>query len=163
MTHGYSENVLLWGDSFAAHYAAERGQEVLYVTERAVFRLEPRGVRLIEVAPGINLQRDLLPFMEFTPLSNIENVYKIDPAAQGCTTTNPTPANPCFHTLPGYSPTCVNGVDPAHANAPCNAINNLYQQTIEDLNKNNFAQYTPVLPQTAVAGDGAGCLGGAAL
>ncbi len=92
-------------------------------------------------------------FMEYTPLANIENTYNIDPAAQGCTMTNPSPATPCFVPLPGYSPTCVNGVDPAHGNALCNHITNLYQQTIEDLNKNNFAQYTPVLPQTAVAGD----------
>src|SRR5579872_2257900 len=87
-------------------------------------------------------------FIEFTPASNIENTYVIQPQAASCTI-----ASGCFTPLPGYSPTCVNGADPAHANAPCNAINNLHQQIIEDLNKNNFAQYTPVRPQKAVSAD----------
>ena len=115
--------------------------------------VSPRIAASYQADPGDVFRLTYGSFMEFTPLSNIENVYTIDAAAQGCTMSNPTPANPCFHTLPGFSATCVNGVDPAHGNAPCNHITNLYQQTIEDLNKNNFAQYTPVLPQTAVAGD----------
>lgn len=54
--------------TFAASFAVERGQEVLYVTERAVFRLDPAGLRLIEVAPGIDVERDILPYMGFTPV-----------------------------------------------------------------------------------------------
>lgn len=54
--------------TFAADYARQRGQEVLYVTERAVFRLDPQGVRLVEKAPGIDVARDLLPHMDFAPV-----------------------------------------------------------------------------------------------
>jgi acyl CoA:acetate/3-ketoacid CoA transferase len=54
--------------TFAADYARQHGQEVLYVTERAVFRLDSEGVRLIEVAPGIDIERDILPYMDFKPL-----------------------------------------------------------------------------------------------
>lgn len=64
--------------TFAGDYARQRGQEVLYVTERAVFRLAPAGVRLTEIAPGIDLARDLLPYMDFTPL--IGEVATMDPA-----------------------------------------------------------------------------------
>jgi propionate CoA-transferase len=54
--------------TFAASFALARGQEVLYVTERAVFSLETGGLRMIEVAPGINIARDILPYMGFAPV-----------------------------------------------------------------------------------------------
>ena len=55
------------GKTFAASSA--KGRDILYVTERAVFRLqEGEGLELIEVAPGIDLERDILARMPFRPL-----------------------------------------------------------------------------------------------
>ena len=51
--------------------AAARGQQVLYVTERAVFMLCSGGLRLVEVAPGIDPARDLWPGLEFGPLPGL--------------------------------------------------------------------------------------------
>jgi len=54
--------------TFSGAYALERGQSVLYVTERCVFRLVPQGLELIEVAPGIDVERDILARMDFEPV-----------------------------------------------------------------------------------------------
>lgn len=56
--------------TFSGPQAMARGQEVIFVTERAVFRLTPKGVVLEEIAPGVDLQRDILDRMGFTPLMN---------------------------------------------------------------------------------------------
>ena len=54
--------------TFSGPYAIKRGQPVLYVTERCVFRLAPEGLELIEVAPGIDIERDILARMDFAPI-----------------------------------------------------------------------------------------------
>ncbi len=51
--------------SFSAKRAIENGQKVLYVTERCVFRLTPKGLKLIEVYPGIDIQKDILDQLPF--------------------------------------------------------------------------------------------------
>jgi len=54
--------------TFSGAVAAERGKPVLYVTERCVFRLRPDRLELLEVAPGIDLERDILAHMAFRPI-----------------------------------------------------------------------------------------------
>lgn len=54
--------------TFSGQYARENQQPVYVVTERAVFRLVPSGVELIEYAPGIDIQEDILAHMEFKPI-----------------------------------------------------------------------------------------------
>ena len=53
--------------TFSGAQSLLRGQQVLYLTERASFRLTPQGVELFEIAPGIDLQRDVLDQMGFVP------------------------------------------------------------------------------------------------
>lgn len=54
--------------TFSGSAALNRNQQVFYVTERAVFQLTREGVALIEVAPGVDVQRDVLDHMAFKPL-----------------------------------------------------------------------------------------------
>ncbi len=54
--------------TFGGQHAFATGQQVLYVTERCVFQLTAAGLELIEVAPGIDLARDILAHMEFEPI-----------------------------------------------------------------------------------------------
>jgi len=54
--------------TFNGAFAAENDQPVLYVTERCVFRRSRQGMELIEVAPGIDIERDILAHMDFRPI-----------------------------------------------------------------------------------------------
>ncbi len=54
--------------TFSGRYAVMKGQPVYYVTERCVFKLTKKGMELVEVAPGIDIEKDILKNMEFTPV-----------------------------------------------------------------------------------------------
>ena len=53
--------------TFSGKVSAQMKQNVLFVTERAVFRITDKGLTLVEIAPGIDLQKDILDQMEFEP------------------------------------------------------------------------------------------------
>lgn len=61
--------------SYNGKVALKNGQNALYVTERAVFRLTENGPMLIEVAKGVDIQKDILDQMEFTPLIAEDLIY----------------------------------------------------------------------------------------
>lgn len=54
--------------SYNGEIARKKGQKMHYVTERAVFELRPEGLTLTEIAPGVDLQTQVLDLMEFRPL-----------------------------------------------------------------------------------------------
>ena len=64
--------------TFSAAEARRRGQQVLYVTERAVFRLGPDGLVLTEVAPGIDVERDVRALLGF-PVEVSPDLVTMDP------------------------------------------------------------------------------------
>ncbi|MGB3979241.1 MAG: CoA-transferase [Tepidanaerobacteraceae bacterium] len=63
--------------TFSGNYAKSINQEVYYITERCVFKLANEGLCLTEIAPGIDLQRDILEQMEFEPII-AENLKVMD-------------------------------------------------------------------------------------
>jgi propionate CoA-transferase len=71
--------------TFSGSHAVAKGQPVLYITERCVFRLTRDGMELIEIAPGLDLQRDILAQMDFQPVLKQpprlmdERIFRIEP------------------------------------------------------------------------------------
>jgi propionate CoA-transferase len=63
--------------TFSGPFAAQNGKEVLYITERCVFQLTEQGLELIEVAPGIDIKRDILDKMDFEPI--VRQPREMDP------------------------------------------------------------------------------------
>jgi propionate CoA-transferase len=64
--------------TYNGNYGWEREQEVLFITERAVFRRGPEGLELVEVAPGIDPDRDVVDLMEFRPIIS-PDLSEMDP------------------------------------------------------------------------------------
>jgi len=54
--------------TYSGDYAIKERRDVIYVTERAVFKLDEEGLLLIEIAPGIDLEKDILALMNFKPI-----------------------------------------------------------------------------------------------
>lgn len=63
--------------TYSGPFAAQEGRRALYVTERCVFELTRQGLVLTEVAPGIDIERDILSLLDFRPL--IGDVRSMDP------------------------------------------------------------------------------------
>ncbi len=63
--------------TFSGARAARLGRPVLYVTERCVFELTREGLKLTEIAPGIDVERDVLALMETAPL--VGEISQMDP------------------------------------------------------------------------------------
>ena len=64
--------------TFSGKYAQKTGQPVMYITERAVFELRPDGMYLTEVAPGIDVQTQVIDLMEFTPKMDADGPKLMD-------------------------------------------------------------------------------------
>ncbi len=54
--------------TFSGKRALKNKQEVLYITEKGVFTLTDKGLKLMEIAPNVNLEKDIYPYMDFKPL-----------------------------------------------------------------------------------------------
>ncbi|MCE7793325.1 acyl CoA:acetate/3-ketoacid CoA transferase [Salipaludibacillus sp. CUR1] len=76
--------------TFSGSYASELNRPVMYVTERAVFELGPKGLVLTEIAPGVDLDKDILGQMDFKPIISDElkpmdiSIFKEEKMKLGC-------------------------------------------------------------------------------
>ncbi len=61
--------------TFSGEKAKKYGQEVIYITERAVFKLKEDGIYLTEAAPGIDIEKDIINQMDFKPF--IDKNFKV--------------------------------------------------------------------------------------
>ena len=92
--------------TFSGDYAVKRGQPVLYVTERCVFELTKDGLELIEVAPGIDIEREILARMEFKP------IIRRDPAIMDRRIFSPEPDGTCAMTCCACRSSSASPIDP---------------------------------------------------
>jgi propionate CoA-transferase len=71
--------------TFSGKYAVMKNQPVLYITERCVFSLTREGLELIEIAPGMDVKKDILPWMDFFPIIKEsvrlmdERIFRLEP------------------------------------------------------------------------------------
>ena len=54
--------------TFNAANAMKNGRQVIYITERCVFHLVDEGIELIEIAPGVDMEKDIFPYIGFKPI-----------------------------------------------------------------------------------------------
>ena len=73
--------------SFSGPRAIAQGQDIVYVTERCVMRLTPEGLNVVEIAPGVDLERDVLAQSQF-PLRVADDVQ--DDGCRRCFTPSPS-------------------------------------------------------------------------
>ncbi len=80
LQHGGTKFVERVGQvTFSGELARQEGQPVYYITERCVLRMTAEGLELVEIAPGIDLERDVLEHMEFRPIVS-DRLRKMDSA-----------------------------------------------------------------------------------
>jgi propionate CoA-transferase len=98
--------------TFNGPQARAQHQSVHYITDRAVFRLAECGLELIEIAPGLDLERDILARMAFRPAIS-PGLCEMDPrifreGVMGLAQTCPTPIEDRFHHDPAENVVYVN-------------------------------------------------------
>ncbi len=131
--------------TFSGAYARQKGQPVLYVTERCVFRLGEQGMELVEIAPGIDVQRDILDRMDFAPIIHSEpalmdpRIFKPEPMGLKAALLSLTLAerlsydpaeNILFVNFEGYS---------VRSHADIRAIREAVEQTLQPVDQKVYA------------------------